>query len=92
MLRRCLLDAADRTGFARMVGCYEKFRSASLMSVRSGVDGRRTATEWSAVISLAIYGACREVSRGTGGTGACGVMTGARLTPLSWEGGHIGSE
>ena len=56
------------SGLVREVGRYGLFRSASLMSERTGVDGRRTATEWSAVISLAIYGACREVSGGTGGT------------------------
>ena len=60
--------AADRTGFAREVGCFGRFRSASLMSGRNGVDGRRTATEWSAVISLAFCGACGMVSGGAGGT------------------------
>ena len=49
-------------------GLMKIFCSASLMSGRSGVDGQRTATEWSAVISLAFYGACGVVSGGAGGT------------------------
>ena len=56
------------SGLVREVGCFGRFRSASLMSGRSGVDGQRTATEWSAVISLAFYGACGVVSGGAGGT------------------------
>ena len=56
------------SGLVREVGRYGLFRSASLMSGRNGVDGRRTATEWSAVISLAFCGACGVVSGGAGGT------------------------
>ena len=52
----------------REVGRYGLFRSASLMPERTEVDGRKTATEGGAVISLAFYGACGEVSGVAGGT------------------------
>ena len=44
------------SGLVREVDESGIFLSASLMSGRSGVDGQRTATEWSAVISLAFCG------------------------------------
>lgn len=55
------------------------------MSVRNGVDGRRTATEGSAVISLAFQWVNdRSAVFQTRLAG-----DGARLTPLEWAGGHL---
>ena len=67
------------------MGRYELFRSASLMSERTGVDGRRTATEGSVVISLAF----QWVNNRSAVFQTRLAGDGARLTPLEWAGGHL---
>ena len=73
------------SGLVREVDESGIFLSASLMSERTEVDGRRTATEGGAVISLAFQWVNdRSAVFQTRLAG-----DGARLTPLSWAGGHL---
>ena len=51
MIRRCRLYAADRTGFARKVRCFGRFRSCVFWGLWSGacgvrMDARLTPLEW----------------------------------------------
>ena len=74
------------SGLVREVGRYGLFRSASLMSVRNGVNGRRTATEGSAVISLAFQWVNDRSAVGLPQR-SLRSEDGRTLTPLEWVGG-----